>query len=557
MSNSPPTKEKDIQPSNLGVEESEIPKSRTAKETSRLISGSSIIFLANIIISLSGFVLAGVLIHKMPNYVYGLTRTLQRIIAISAVIGLKGIGNALTVHLSAKKVKEEKSSNMIIGSLFFSIIFGLIVAVIVFLILKYVVQESIEVIGYVKDWQLILGLLFVFPSTFGVSAMNSSLLGLKMVKENSLAVSIQTIGTLVFSIIFVYSGLGMFSIILGLGVGNLISLIYSFITLRRYIFSFFRRGKFLQNLKSSIGSIGFIISFSSPISIASICSQLIEAVMIFVILVYFQGLHIAYVQLAYFNYAIMLVIATRIPQDSIGRMLLPHLRTLEEKEAKNQLHIAIRFMLFITLPICLFVGIFAKEFLQFLAYVIQSSGFWLDNGQAIIMALLQLLVLGGFLSSSYYLLMSSTIPFGHPGIYAKIEFTGLLAFIFMNFYFIPAFGTKGIAYVFCIVYAFMLIYAIFNMLTNRLIHVKSVLEILGVSLVVSGAIVLVYFLPILPVLWRIMIFVVSLVFCYAFIIRIRKRDFIMGKDFFKRIFGIGRTKSKPISTIQENTEKKN
>jgi O-antigen/teichoic acid export membrane protein len=278
--------------------------------------------------------------------------------------------------------------------------------------------------------------------------------------------------------------------------------------------------------------------------------------MIFVILVYFQGLHIAYVQLAYFNYAIMLVIATRIPQDSIGRMLLPHLRTLEEDEAKNQLHNAIRLMLFITIPICLFVGIFAKEFLQLLAYIIQSNGFWLENGQVIITALLQLLVLGGFLSSSYYLLMSSTIPLGHPGIFAKIEFTGLLAFIFMNFYFIPAFGTKGIAYVFCIVYGFMLLYAIFNMMTNRLIQIKTVLEIFGVSLVVSGAVILVFFLPVLHVLWRIFIFGVGLMLCFIFIIRIRKRDLIVGKDLFKRIFGFGKTKSKPVSTLQENTEKK-
>ena len=105
MSNSTPTQEKDQEPSNLGEDDSENTETRTANETSRLISGSSIIFLANIIISLSGFILAGILIHKMPNYVYGLTRTLQRIIAISAVIGLKGIGNALTVHLSTKKVK--------------------------------------------------------------------------------------------------------------------------------------------------------------------------------------------------------------------------------------------------------------------------------------------------------------------------------------------------------------------------------------------------------------------------------------------------------------------
>ncbi|MHA1186543.1 MAG: oligosaccharide flippase family protein [Candidatus Heimdallarchaeota archaeon] len=554
MSNSTPIQEKDQEPSNLGEDDSENTETRTVKETSRLISGSSIIFLANIIISLSGFILAGILIHKMPNYVYGLTRTLQRIIAISAVIGLKGIGNALTVHLSTKKVKEEKISNMIIGSLFFSALFGLIVGAIIFVVLKFVVQGSIDVIGYLYDWQLLLGLLLVFPTTFGVSAMNSSLLGLKKVKENSIAVSIQTIGTLVFSIIFVYAGLGMFSIILGLCIGNVVSLIYSFIILKQYIFNFFKRGKFFRNMKESIGSIGFIISFSSPISIASICSQLIEAVMIFVILFYFQGAHIAYVQLAYFNYAIMLVIASRIPQDSIGRMLLPHLRTLEGDEAKTQLHNAIRLMLFITIPICLIISVFAKEILLLLALIIRSNGFWLDNGQVIITTLLQLLILGGFLSSSYYLLMSSTIPLGHPGIMAKVEFTGLLGFIFLNFYFIPAFGTKGIAYVFCIVYAFMLIYGLYNMIINRLIHTKTILEILGVSLLVSGAIVLVYFFPALHILWRVLIAVGCLALCFIFVIRIRKHDLVMGKNLFKRIFGIGKSKNNLVSSLQEKKD---
>ncbi len=74
----------------------------------------------------------------------------------------------------------------------------------------------------------------------------------------------------------------------------------------------------------------------------------------------------------------MLVIASRIPQDSIGRMLLPHLRTLEGDEAKTQLHNAIRLMLFITIPICLIIGIFAKEVLLLLALIIRSNGFWLD-----------------------------------------------------------------------------------------------------------------------------------------------------------------------------------
>ncbi|MHA1243734.1 MAG: hypothetical protein ACTSP7_04075, partial [Candidatus Heimdallarchaeota archaeon] len=102
---------------------------------------------------------------------------------------------------------------------------------------------------------------------------------------------------------------------------------------------------------------------------------------------------------------------------------------LEGDEAKTQLHNAIRLMLFITIPICLIISVFAKEILLLLALIIRSNGFWLDNGQVIITTLLQLLILGGFLSSSYYLLMSSTIPLGHPGIMAKVEFTGLLGFI--------------------------------------------------------------------------------------------------------------------------------
>ncbi|MHA1243735.1 MAG: hypothetical protein ACTSP7_04080 [Candidatus Heimdallarchaeota archaeon] len=92
------------------------------------------------------------------------------------------------------------------------------------------------------------------------------------------------------------------------------------------------------------------------------------------------------------------------------------------------------------------------------------------------------------------------------------------------------------------------------MIINRLIHTKTILEILGVSLLVSGAIVLVYFFPALHILLRVLIAVGCLALCFIFVIRIRKHDLVMGKNLFKRIFGIGKSKNNLVSSLQEKKD---
>lgn len=508
--------------------------------TSILVSGSALLFLANIVIVIAGFILAAILIHKMPDYIYGASRTLQRIIVITTIIALKGIGNSIIIHFSGKNIDKEKISEMIVASIMFSIISGLVFAIIVFLLVVYVVQPRVDVLGNLSLVRLIFGLLFVFPLTFLVSSLNSSLLGLRKIKQSVVAIGIQSVGNLLFSTLFVYLGFGVFSIILGLGFGSLFSVVYSLLVNKEYLVSFFKRKKIFRNILHSFKSLRLILSFSSPIVIASISTQLIEGAMIFIILgFFFENGHLAYIQIAYFNYVFMLIMATRIPQDSIGRMLLPHLRTLEIKEARRELHRAIRFMMLATVPINVVFGIFTEE-IQTLLELIISSGSSLWLGTSTIVPLLRLLIIGGHISSAYYLLMSSNISLRKPNIYAKTEFIGLIAICCFSLFFVPGFGIIGIAFAFIIAYSIMLLYAIFNMLSNEIISLRSVGEILSLSFITSTAIAIVYLIQYyigIAIYWKIIIAICCLVLSLL-IIRLKKADFVFALDLFKRVFGI-------------------
>ncbi len=507
--------------------------------TSSLVSGSALLFLANIVIVISGFILAAILIHKMPDYIFGASRTLQRIMVITTVIALKGIGNSIIIHFSGKNIDKEKISDMIIASIMFSIISGLVFAIIVFFLVVYIVQPRVDVLGGLSFVKLIFGLLFVFPMTFLVSSLNSSLLGLRKIKQSVVAIGIQSIGNLLFSTLFVYLGFGVFSIILGLGFGSLLSVVYSLIVNKEYISSFFKRKKIFRNILHSFKSLRLILSFSSPIVIASIATQLIEGAMIFIILgFFFENGHLAYIQIAYFNYVFMLIMATRIPQDSIGRMLLPHLRTLELKDARKELQRAIRFMMLATIPINVIFGIFTEE-IQMLLELIISSGSSLWLGTSTIIPLLRLLIIGGHISSAYYLLMSSNISLRKPSIYAKAEFIGLIAICCFSLFFVPGFGIIGVAFAFIIAYSIMLLYAIFNMLSNEIISLRSVGEILSLSFITSIAIAIVYLIQFyvgIAIYWKIIIAICCLIISLL-IIRLTKADFVFALDLFKRLFG--------------------
>lgn len=507
--------------------------------TTSLVSGSALLFLANIVIVIAGFILAAILIHKMPDYIYGASRTLQRIMVITTVIALKGIGNSIIIHFSGKNIGKEKISDMIIASITFSIISGLVFAIIVFFLVVYVVQPRVDVLGNLSIVKLLFGLLFVFPMTFLVSSLNSSLLGLKKIKQSVVAIGIQSIGNLLFSTLFVYLGFGVFSVILGLGFGSLLSVVYSLLVNKEYISSFFRRKKVFRNILHSFKSLRLILSFSSPIVLASIATQLIEGAIILIILgFFFENGHLAYIQIAYFNYVFMLIMATRIPQDSIGRMLLPHLRTLELKDARKELQRAIRFMMLSTIPINVIFGIFAEEIQKLLELIISSSSLWL--GTSTIIPLLRLLIIGGQISSAYYLLMNSSISLRKPIIYAKTEFFGLIALCCFSFFFVPGFGIIGIAFAFIIAYSVMLLYAIFNMLRNEIISLRSVGEILSLSFITSVAIAIVYVIQFfvgIAIYWKIIIAICCLALSLL-IIRLTKDDFVFAFDLIKRLFGI-------------------
>ncbi len=534
--------DKNPEESSLESTNDEIPTAHdlAIETTSSLVSGSAMLFLANIVIVISGFILAAILIHKMPDYIYGASRTLQRIIVITTIIALKGIGNSIIIHFSGKKVEKEKISDMIIASITFSIISGLVFAVLVFFLVLYVVQPRVDVLSNLSTVRLLFGLLFVFPMTFLVSSLNSSLLGLKKIKQSVAAIGIQSIGNLLFSTLFVFLGFGVYSIILGLGFGSFLSVIYCLLVNREYIGSFFRRKKIFRNILHSFKSLRLILFFSSPIVIASISTQLIEGAMIFIILgFFFENGHLAYIQIAYFNYVFMLIMATRIPQDSIGRMLLPHLRTLELKDARKELHRAIRFMMLGTIPINVIFGIFTEEIQALLELIISStSSLWL--GTITIVPLLRLLIIGGHISSAYYLLMNSSIALRKPIIYAKTEFIGLITICCFSLFFVPGFGIIGIGFAFIIAYSVMLLYTIFNMLHNEIISLRSVGEILSLSFITSIAIAIVYVIEFfvgIAIYWKIIIAICCLVLSLL-IIRLTKADFVFASDLFKRLFGI-------------------
>ncbi|MBK5114301.1 MAG: oligosaccharide flippase family protein [Candidatus Heimdallarchaeota archaeon] len=527
----------------------------TIATTSSLVSGSVLFFLANVVIVISGFILAAILIHKMPDYIYGASRTLQRIIVITTIIALKGIGNSIIIHFSEKNVEKEKISDMIIASVTFSIISGLVFAVLVFFVVVFVVQPRVDVLGNLSIVRLLFGLLFVFPLTFSVSSLNSSLLGQKKIKHSVMAISIQSIGNLLFSTLFVYLGFGAFSVILGLGFGSLLSVIYSMLINKEYIVSFFKRKRAFRNILHSFKSLRLILSFSSPIVLASISTQLIEGAMILTILgFFFENGHLAYVQIAYFNYVFMLIMATRIPQDSIGRMILPHLRTLESKDARKELQRAIRFMMLATIPINVVFGVFTEEIQSLFQLIISSSSLWL--GTSTIIPLLRLLIIGGQISSAYYLLMNSNISLRKPNIYAKAEFIGLITLCCFSFFFVPGFGIIGIAFAFIIAYSIMLLYAIFSMLSNESISLRSVGEILSLNLITSTAIAVVYLIDFyvgIALYWKFIIAICSIALSLL-IIRLNKADFVFIFDLFKRLFG-ARKKDQISKELEVDVEK--
>jgi O-antigen/teichoic acid export membrane protein len=519
-----------------------------------LLSGSTLIFLANILISLSGFILAAILMHNMPDYMYGLARSLQRAISISTIVTLKGIGNALVIHLSKKRKKVITDSKIIIGSMFFTVIIGVLAAIAVFLILQYLVvkQQSLTMLGNIGTARLFFGLIAVFPVVFLVSALSNSLLGLKRVKHNAIAIGIQSIGNLAFTTLFVYLGLDTFSVILGIGAGSLCSVLYSLFFLRDKFLAFFKEGAIFKGLFQSFGSIRMVLTYSSPLTIAAIFSQLFEGASILIILIHFQWKHLAFVQIAYYNYVQMLVIAARMPQESVGRMLLRHLKDYTVDDAKKQIHQAIRLVMVVSVPINLLIGYFSDEILEILAFIIRSKGFWLEAGHVTITNLLQLLIIGTQLAGTYYILMNCCASLDRPTIPAKVEFTGLIAFIFLSLFLIPAYGVLAVGIAYICAFVFMMAYALISMVLHKIIDPKTVLIIVGLTIAVPGFIMIPYFIE-LAFYWRALIFLGGLLICFLGIIRICKKDIEQATGIIKNLLGMEKSdKDLPKKELESN-----
>lgn len=403
--------------------------------SSKVIKGSLIIFLGNLIFRFGGYIYRFLMILLLNTGAYGIFTLVTPLQGIFQILSASGLPPAIAKYVSEYNALNEKvlARQTVYTSLKIMIFLGLFFG----LIMVFFVAPFLSIDLYHKPEALIpfqiVGL--ITPFSVIVGAFRGAFQGVFKMEYILLTRAIEQIFMILSAVFLIIMGLSVIGAVLGSVIGFAMAALVSVIVFKKYMWKYLPRPieehkfSFKEELKLSKK----LISFSIPVTITALAEMGIYSACTFV-----MGIFLSTNLIAYFGAADPIARLPLVISISIATTMLP--ASSEAFASKNKVLLekyvnsSFRYGLLFTVPLCVGIAALAEPIMKFIffkpEYVLGSSS-------------LSILVVGmGFYA--IFAISSSIIQgTGNPRIPMYVLVAGAITTMILSWFLVPIYGIQG------------------------------------------------------------------------------------------------------------------
>lgn len=514
----------------------------TSKGAAKLLRGSTIIMISNLIFRVGGYIYRVLMARLLGPEGYGLVGLTLPFQGIFQILSAGGLPPAIAKYVSQHHAlgEDQMARQVVFTSLKLMMFLGIFFSLVMFFAAPILANEFFHKPLLAYPLQAVA---LITPFSVIVGAFRGAFQGLYKMEYIVATRAVEQIFMIVFAVVLVSIGFYAAGAVIGTALGFLASAISAVIIFRKYLYKYLPKpdpeNKF--SFRQELGLMKTLLKFSIPVIITALSEMAIYDVSIFVI-GYFMATKFA----SYYTTADPIARLPLVISLSVATAVLPAASeafSLKNKELLATYVIqSYRIVILTVFPLCVGIALFSLPLMDLLfgsAYVMGAGA-------------LSILVMGMAFYSLFMTSSSIAQGIGYPRLPMYVLLGGTGINIALNVILVPIFGIEGAAWA-TTISAFMIMMVILWK-TFSLTQIKppylSFLKITLASLIMGLGI---YFLPqtIPGLILAIIIAPVIYVIAFTFLKGFEKRDIRMMRKIGSRMGPLYRPVEKIISFIEK------
>lgn len=443
---------------------------------SKLIKGSVIIFVGNIIFRVGGYIYRFLMASLLGPAAYGILGLTTPFQGIFQILAAGGLPPAIAKYASEYTALEQPylARQTVYTALKIMVILGFVVG----FIMVFIAAPWIALEFYNKPMALLplqaVGL--ITPFSVIVGAFRGAYQAVYKMEYILYTRAIEQIVMILAATALVLIGLSTFGAVLGTVLGFVTSAIAAAYIFKRYMGKYLppKSPDFEFSLKQELGLAKKLVFFSIPVSITALAEMGIYSACTLI-----MGVFLTSTVIGYFTAADPIARLPLIVSSSLATTILPAaseaFATKDKKLLSKYVRDTYKYGMFFVIPMCIGIAVFAREILSVVYF---TNLEYITGGTA-----LAILVIGMTFYSIYTMSSSIVQGIGNPRIPMYILIGGTLLTIIIGWYLIPFYGIEGGALATTLASFIMMIPMVY--FTTKLTEVKLPYKFLGKVLIAS------------------------------------------------------------------------
>ncbi|MCK9152377.1 flippase [Methanobacterium alcaliphilum] len=407
----------------------------TSKGTAKLLRGSTIIMISNLIFRMGGYIYRVLMARLLGPDGYGLVGLTLPFQGIFQILSAGGLPPAIAKYVAQHKAlgEDQMARQVVFTSLKLMMFLGITFSLFMFFAGPIIANEFFHKPLLAYPLQAVA---LITPFSVIVGAFRGAFQGLYKMEYIVATRAVEQIFMIVFAVVLVSVGFYAAGAVIGTGLGFMASAISAVILFKKYLYKYLPKpepeNKF--NFRQELGLMANLLKFSIPVIITALSEMAIYDVGVFVI-GYFMATKFA----SYYTTADPIARLPLVISLSVATAVLPAASEAFSLKDKALLETYIvqsyRIVILTVFPICVGIALFSYPLLNLL-----FGSQYVHGANA-----LTILVMGMAFYSLFMTSSSIAQGIGDPRIPMYVLLGGTAINIVLNVLMVPLFGIEGAA----------------------------------------------------------------------------------------------------------------
>lgn len=407
----------------------------TSKGTAKLLRGSTIIMISNLIFRVGGYVYRVLMARMLGPEQYGLVGLTLPFQGIFQILSAGGLPPAIAKYVSQHKAlgEDQMARQVVFTSLKLMMFLGITFSLFMFFAGPIIANEVFHKPLLAYPLQAVA---LITPFSVIVGAFRGAFQGLYKMEYIVATRAVEQIFMIIFAVILVSVGFYAAGAVIGTGLGFMASAISAVIIFKKYLYKYLPKPEPENqfNFRQELGLMANLLKFSVPVIITALSEMAIYDVGVFVI-----GIFLATKFASYYTTADPIARLPLVISLSVATAVLPAASEAFSLKDKKLLETYVvqsyRIVILTVFPICVGIALFSYPILNLLF----GSDYVFGAGA------LTILVMGMAFYSLFMTSSSIAQGIGDPRMPMYVLLGGTVINIALNVLMVPLFGIEGAA----------------------------------------------------------------------------------------------------------------